>query len=266
MRDHLGFHTDERGGVLVMRDGHPQSYVDPDDPGLLAFEYMQHFAIVLGLLPAGPLAVTHIGGAGLTLARYLHHTRPGSPQIVLEPDADLTDAVRRELPLPRGHRIRVRPVKGEDGFTGLKDGTADAVVVDAFEDGRVPVPLVTTAAFASYRRVLRADGMLLANIADRPDRNFLADVIASAATQFDHISLITTTEVVKRKRFGNYVLVASGATLPIDRLRREIARAAFPTTLVDPASAAAWGRAGRPIDDSGAVAPPPPDPGSFRVR
>ncbi|WP_431473779.1 spermidine synthase [Ornithinimicrobium sp. W1665] len=94
---------DERGGATVVRDGHPQSYVDPDDPLLLVFEYVQQFALVLEALrpdPA-PLAVTHVGGAGMTLARWVHRVHPGSPQIVLEPDVPLTELVRRELPLPR---------------------------------------------------------------------------------------------------------------------------------------------------------------------
>ena len=38
------FRTDESGGVTVVVDGHPQSYVDPHDPGLLTFEYVQHLA------------------------------------------------------------------------------------------------------------------------------------------------------------------------------------------------------------------------------
>ena len=88
---------DERGGATVVRDGHPQSYVDTGDPLLLVFEYVQHLALVLESLrpdPA-PLAVTHVGGAGMTLARWVHRTHPGSPQIVLEPDTALTELVRR---------------------------------------------------------------------------------------------------------------------------------------------------------------------------
>src|SRR5471030_1820585 len=98
-----------------MMDGNPQSHVDLADPHNLGFEYIAHFAAVIDTLPAGPLAVTHIGGAGLTLARYVNAARAGSPQIVLEPNARLTDLVRRELPLPRRHRIRVRPVDGLPG-------------------------------------------------------------------------------------------------------------------------------------------------------
>src|SRR5674476_1191541 len=106
---------DGRGGVTVMMDGSPQSHVNLADPGSLGFEYIAHFAAVIDTLPAGPLGVTHIGGAGLTLARYVNAERPGSPQIVLEPNIELTELVRRELPLPRQHRIRVRPVDGHTG-------------------------------------------------------------------------------------------------------------------------------------------------------
>ena len=63
---------DGRGGVTVMMDGSPQSHVNLADPGSLGFEYIAHFAAVIDTLPAGPLGVTHIGGAGLTLARYVN--------------------------------------------------------------------------------------------------------------------------------------------------------------------------------------------------
>ena len=36
-----------------------------------------------------PLRVTHVGGAGMTLGRWIHRVHPGSPQIVLEPDTAL---------------------------------------------------------------------------------------------------------------------------------------------------------------------------------
>lgn len=171
-----------RGGraATVMRDGHPQSYVDLDDPTLLAFEYVQHFACVLDALPSGSLGVTHVGGAGLTLARYVEATRPGSPQIVLEPDAELTDLVRRELPLPRRHRIRVRPVDGRSGVAALKDDSADVVVVDAYADGRVPADLGTVEFLTDVARVLRPTGLVLLNLADEPNGRYVAAVAAGA--------------------------------------------------------------------------------------
>src|SRR5690606_564732 len=88
-----------------------------------------------------PLAVTHVGGAGLTLPRWVEATRPGSPQIVLEPDAGLTELVRRELPLPRRHRIRVRAQDGLTGVRALGTDSADVVVSDAYAEGRIPAEL-----------------------------------------------------------------------------------------------------------------------------
>ena len=135
---HFAVETDEHGGTTVLIDGYPQSYVSLDDPGLLVFGYVQLLGALLDALPAGPLAVTHVGGAAMTLPRYVAHTRPGSPQIVLEPDAALTEHVREVLPLPRGHRIRVRPTAGRAGVAALGDASADAIVVDAFADNQVP--------------------------------------------------------------------------------------------------------------------------------
>ncbi|MBC9955736.1 spermidine synthase [Yimella sp. cx-51] len=267
MSANIELQTDERGGVLVLRDGHPQSYVDPNDPGLLTFEYIQHFALVLDLLPPGPLAVTHVGGAGLTLARYLQHTRAGSPQIVLEPDEQLTAAVRQNLPLPRGHRIRVRPV---DGFTGLQclaEGSADVIVIDAFDNGRVPGDLVTTVALQRCSQVLKPDGVLLFNIADRPDRQFLNRVLAGAAKEFSTLTVLTTSEVLRKKRFGNYVLAATNGTLPDAELRRQVAAADFPTRLVPPGETAAWARSARPISSADEdAAPAPSETSQLRFR
>src|SRR5471030_1001692 len=149
-----------------MMDGNPQSHVDLADPHNLGFEYIAHFAAVIDTLPAGPLAITHIGGAGLTLARYVNAERPGSPQIVLEPNAQLTDLVRRRLPLPRAHRIRVRPVDGLTGIAQLADASADVVVLDAYAAGRVPSELGTLEFFADVARVLRPGGTMLLNLAD----------------------------------------------------------------------------------------------------
>jgi len=76
---------DDRGGVTVVLDGSPQSHVHLDDPELLAFEYVQHLGLVIDTLPPGPLSVTHVGGAGLTLARYVNHVRPGSRRMPRSP-------------------------------------------------------------------------------------------------------------------------------------------------------------------------------------
>jgi len=258
---------DGRGGVTVMMDGSPQSHVDLADPGNLGFEYIAHFAAVIDTLPAGPLAITHIGGAGLTLARHVNAERPGSPQIVLEPNAELTELVRRELPLPRQHRIRVRPVDGLTGISQLADASADVVVLDAYANGRVPSELGTVEFLTDVSRVLRPSGTFLLNIADEPNKAYLRRVYAGLVTVLGHVALIGTHEVLKGKRFGNTVAVASRNPLDLPALRRQVAKSSFPTGLRDEAQLARQfaGSAAFTTADC-APSPPPPPVKGWRVR
>ena len=149
------------GGVLLIPDrAYPaaytlrigrtdQSYVDLDDPLRLEFDYVQRIGDVIDAqgMPGQRLRMVHVGGAAMTLPRYVAVTRPQSAQIVLEPDVGLTRFVREWLPLPRRSGIKVRGIDGRAGIAGLRDSFADAVVVDAFDGARVP-------AGADYDRVL----------------------------------------------------------------------------------------------------------------
>lgn len=169
-------------GYMLLMDDVRQSYVDLDDPTYLDFEYIQFFASVIESYFTGsdPLAVTHIGGGALTMPRYLQAVRPGSTQIVLEPDVELTELIRTELPLPRNHRIRIRPVDGRTGVGQLADASADLVILDAYADGRVPAGLTTAEFFAELARVLKPDGLLLANLVDDPGFAYLRRVLAAS--------------------------------------------------------------------------------------
>ncbi|WP_295699293.1 fused MFS/spermidine synthase [Lapillicoccus sp.] len=267
---HVTLVSDDRGGVTIVLDGSPQSHVQLSDPGLLAFEYVQHLALVLDTLPGGPIAVTHVGGAGMTLPRYVEHTRPGSPQIVLEPDAALTELVRRELPLPRQHRIRVRPTDGLTGTAALGDDSADALVLDAYAVGRVPAELTTVDYLRDVARVLRPGGIALLNLADEPGMRYVTRVLASLRDvgAFGALALVATQDVLKGRRFGNVVVAASrGGELDIAGLARSVARAAFPTGVRSGADVTRMARSGRPfVEGDRAASPVPPAAGAWRVR
>ena len=247
--------ADRPGGWLLTVDRIRQSYVDLDDPTYLDFEYVQAFADVVEALPAGPLAVTHVGGGACTLARYVAATRPGSPQIVLEPDAALTEVVRARLPLPRGHRIRIRPVGGREGVAALRDGSADLVVLDAFHGGRVPGELTTAEFVTDVARVLRPEGVLLVNVADGPPVVYSRRLAATIRAALPDCVVIAEPAVLKGRRFGNVVLAAGRSGLPVDGIRRAAARAAFPRTVT-----LGFGRDAVPLTDADPLrSPQPPD-------
>lgn len=254
--------------VTLVVDGHPQSAVDLDDPLRLDFEYVRHLAMAIDTLaPAGRLRVVHVGGAGLTLPRWLAATRPGSSQVVLEPDAALTAFVRRELPLPRGHRIRVRAIDGRTGLAALREHSADVVVVDAYAAGRVPGGLVTTEAAAEVARVLGPAGIVLANLADEPGLRWIARVAASLDPHLGPPLLVGLHEVLKGRRFGNVVLAAGTRPLQVAALRRAAAAQPLPTGVLTAGELdrrVPGARAFR--DDETEPSPVPPTLGSWRRR
>ena len=261
------FVDDGHGGTVVMLDGQPQSHVDLADPGSLLFEYVNHFGLVLDTLPEGPLAVTHVGGAGLTFPRYVQHARPGSPQIVLEPDVALTEAVRRELPLTRGHRIRVRPVDGRSGVAALRDASADVVVLDAYAAGRMPADLSTVEFLVDVRRALRPGGLLMANVTDEPTREHLRRWYAALDRVLPNAAAAALVEVWKRRRFGNHVVLGSTSPLDLPALTRAVARCPFPSSLRTRDELARLLAGGCPyVDGDTDLSPEPPPRDGWRLR
>ncbi len=202
-------------------DGMPQSALDLDDPTHLEFDYVRRIGDLLDLLPAGRLperrlAVLHVGGAAMTLPRYVHATRPGSAQIVLEPDATLVARVRTEAPLPSRSGIKVRTVDGAAGIAAVRDDSQDVVILDAFDGAHVPHDLIGASFLQQVGRVLAPGGLLVANLRDRSPFPLVRDFVAAARTLdgrgLGEVVVGLEPSTAKAKREGN-VLVAAG-TLP----------------------------------------------------
>ncbi|MCW2496000.1 fused MFS/spermidine synthase [Jatrophihabitans sp.] len=252
---------DERpGGWLLLLDRIRQSYVDLDDPTYLDFEYVQAFAGVVDAMRDGALAVTHVGGGAGTLARYVAVTRPDSPQIILEPDEALTAAVRARLPFPKVARIRIRPLDGRTGTAGLKDASADLLVLDAFHGGRVPTELTTIEYFAEVARVLRPDGLFLANVADGPPLTYVRRFAAALRTVLPDVLVRADPAVLKGRRFGNVILAAGRGSLPVDEISRHAARAMFPQQVLAGTALRSFIGTAKPLTDADPLrSPAPPD-------
>jgi len=189
--------------------------------------------------------------------------------VVLEPDTALTEAVRREMPLPRGHRIRVRPVDGLAGMAALRDASADVVVVDAYAAGRVPPELSTVEWFVDVGRVLVPGGLLVANVADEPGMRYAARVVAGAREALGHVALVGLHEVLKGKRFGNLVLAASSRPLDVWTLRRAAASAPLPTGVLSSDEVKRRRPGAQPFSEAAgdtASSPDPPERGAWRRR
>ncbi|MCL3819159.1 spermidine synthase [Aeromicrobium wangtongii] len=221
----------DRPSAFTLRvDGTEQSYVDLDDPRRLEFDYIQRMADVIdGHGTAGePLRCVHIGGAGMTLARYVAATRPRSAQIVLEPDEEITALVRERMPLPRHSGIKVRPVDGRTGIAAMRDDFADVVVLDAFDGDQVPAELTTREFFAELSRVTTPGGLVLLNLADHAPFPYLRRAVRGVLDAFAEVMISAEPATLKGRRFGNVLVVASQATLPWETLARRAASSPLP--------------------------------------
>ena len=207
-----------------------QSYVDLDDPLRLEFDYVQRLADIVDSVasPGQRKRVVHVGGAGMTLPRYLAATRPTSAQVVLEPDIELTAFVRRHLPLPARSGIKVRGTDGRLGIAELRDGYADLMIIDAFVGARVPAELSTGDFLVDARRALSDHGVIIINLTDRGPLGYAKRVLAGVRLAFPYVLLCTEASTLKGRRFGN-VIIAGGATpLPYAAIAERAARPPFP--------------------------------------
>ena len=257
--------ADREGSWELQLDGVPQSHVDLADPTHLEFEYVRRMGHVLDLAaePGRPLDVVHLGGGALTLARYAAVTRPGSRQRVVEWDEALTDLVRRELPLPRGARVRVRAADARAGLAALPDGSADVVLVDVFAGARTPAHLTTVEFATDIARVLRPGGTTAWNVSDGPPLRFVRAEAATLRAVFAHVALLAEPGTLRGRRFGNTVAVGSDAELPVPALTRRCAGDPMPSRVVSGEDLDRFVGQAAPVTDADAQPSPRPPAGIF---
>ncbi|MFD3944669.1 spermidine synthase [Streptomyces sp. NPDC058579] len=256
----------ERAWLLTV-DGAPQSYVDLDEPTHLEFEYARRLAHVLDSAAddGAALSVLHLGGGALTLPRYVATTRPGSRQDVVEADLGLLDLVAEHLPLPEGSGVAVHGADAREWLGKAPTASVDVLVADVFGGSRVPAHLTSVEYAREARRVLRPGGLYAANLADGAPFAFLRSQLATFAAVFAELALIAEPPVLRGRRFGNAVLVASDGDIDTAFLARRAAADAFPARVEYGESLARFTRDARPVDDAGAVPSPVPPDGAFSI-
>jgi predicted O-methyltransferase YrrM len=252
---------DRRAAWMLLVDGIPQSHVDLDDPGYLDFEYVRRLGHVIDTAApaAQPLHVLHLGAGALTLARYVAATRPGSSQVSVEVDAALVDLVRRRLPL-RGVRVRIGDARAV--LERMRAGAFDVVIADVFAGGRTPAHLTTVEFMQAARRALTS-GVFAANVADGAPLAHARAQVATARTVFPQVGLIADAAVLRGRRFGNLVLVASPEPLPAGALTRLTAADPMPGRVLYGADLTRFTAGAKPVTDANASPSPEPPADAF---
>ncbi|MEZ5189055.1 MAG: fused MFS/spermidine synthase [Microbacterium sp.] len=258
------------GGYELEVDGTPQSHVDPGDPTHLHFEYVARMGAVIDRLrlPGQPITAIHLGGGALTLPRYIAHTRPGSRQQVVELEQPLIDLVRAELPLPRDAQVRVRIGDARTVAAKLPaglQGAADLVVSDVFAGAQTPAHLTTVEYYRVLAGLLAPDGVLLVNVADGAGLAFARRQVATVRAVLPEVIVLAEVQTLKGRRFGNLVIAASAAPLPVEWLPRLMAAGPHPAKVAQGDEIDAFARGAAVVTDADASASPKPSASLFEL-
>ncbi|MGW1072671.1 spermidine synthase [Streptomyces sp. NPDC002537] len=256
---------DRPRGFTLLIDSAPQSHVDLDDPTYLDFAYQRRLGHIADLVapPGRPIQALHLGGGAFTLARYVAATRPRSTQQIVEIDAPLVQFVRRELPLDGSWRIRVRGGDAREGLAKVPDGWADLIIADVFSGARTPAHLTSTEFTGEVRRALRPGGFYAANLADGPPLSYVKAQIATVRTVFPELCLTADPAVLRGRRFGNAVLLASDRELPVAELTRRAATDPHQGRVEHGRALADFTGGAAPVTDASARPSPAPPPSVF---
>jgi spermidine synthase len=222
------------GGFVLSVDGVAQSQVTPGRPELLTFEYIRRIGNLIDLLaPAGqPLSALHLGAGALTLPRYLAHTRPGSRSQVIEWEKNLIDFVREHLPWDSRWSIRVRYGDARDVVATLPaglHGALDLIVVDLFSGNQTPSHLTTKEFYALLVPLLGPTGVIALNLVDGRGSSFAKAQAVTLRSLFGFVGAYGEAGVVRGRRFGNMVMVATRDSTEPDWWPELIRRGPHPT-------------------------------------
>jgi spermidine synthase len=216
-------------GRLLRQREMEASYVDLADARHIEFDYLRRMRDLV--VAAGARRVVHVGGAGCALARALAAERPGDRQEVIELDAAVVELARAHLGLRRAPGLRVRVGDGRAVLSGRPDGSADAVLIDAFVGAQVPRHLVTVEALRDLARVA---GLAAVNVVDTRAMPGATAIAAGLDAAFPVVLALGAPAVLGKRRGGNVILAGAHALPPLERLRALAAADRSPAAVLAP--------------------------------
>lgn len=222
------------GQVVLAVDDTTQTTLDLNDPSHLVDEYTGHIAYLVDAIgtPGEPLRVLHLGAGGLALARYVAATRPRSYQQAVELSREVIDVVRRDAPLAKGVRVKIRNGDAREELSRAPDECYRVIIADLFHGPVVPAHVTTVEFLSEAARVLTADGHLAVNVCDGGNLRFARGMAAAVGEVFADAAALLEPGIQKGRRFGNVVLFGAKSRLPIDDIGRRAAGANFPSRVL----------------------------------
>lgn len=204
--------TQNVDGAYVMKLDHlVHSYVRPDEPAHLGYQYERVYANLVALRHGAgdSFRSLFIGGGGYAMPRYLDRFYPSSTNVVVEIDPGVTEANYTLLKLPRDTKIQS---VNEDARAFLRRPDAEKYAFafgDAFNDFSVPYHLTTVEFHERLKEHLTPDGVYALNIIDDARYgHFLAAMVRTLRRVWGHVYVATLHESIDAGR-NTYILLAT---------------------------------------------------------
>lgn len=187
----------------------PSSYMVLGAPRVLGFDYMEWIATAsrahFSLIDDTPTTLTHLGGAGCSLARYCADVWPESTNVVVEIDRTLCDVAAAKFDLPPAPQVVFSIGDARAAVEDLPDSSTDVIIRDVFAGATTPQHVKTVEFFRAAARALTPHGIYLANIGDRAGLHETSAELAGMAEVFDNIGVISSPEMLSGREYGNVV-------------------------------------------------------------
>jgi len=136
------------------------------------------------------------------------------------------------------------------------------MVVDVFSGARTPAHVTSIEFYTELAEFLAPDGIVLVNVADGPGLAFARSQASTLQTVFGNVAALAETQILKGRRFGNVVMVASKSPLPTEWMPRLLAGGPHPSVVVAGRELSDW-IAGAPVSTDATAIPSPPPAKTF---
>jgi spermidine synthase len=223
--------TNRSGGApleSLVLDHLVHSYTDLNDPFYLEYEYIRIYEEVVRWQASkrGSFKALFLGGGGYTLPRFIEAKYPKAEVDVVEIDPEITRVVQDYLGVSEDSKIRSFNEDGRWFVMNCKEkGSYDFIFGDAFNDLSIPYHLTTKEFAIQLKRLLKPDGLLLANVIDSFKKGaFMPSYIRTLEEVFGkgNVHLFTLSSDYGHIGISTCVVVASPQKLDMEDFVRAV--------------------------------------------
>jgi spermidine synthase len=217
-------HVEDLGYLRVLRfERNRQTTMYLDAPFETDLEYAAYLHTSLAVKPDATRTLM-IGLGGGSVVKRMWRDYPQMRLDVVELDPEIVEVAHRFFALPEDERISVFVGDGRSFLETALD-TYDILIVDAFDEDRVPRPLTTEEFLRTARDRLASDGVIAYNFigSTKGDRSKpFRSLYRTLANVWRHVWVFTMNEGVLAEG-TNLVLLASDAEVSDAELRARLA-------------------------------------------